>query len=191
MVFNPAHTLLRGPAHTLLRGLLVALGCVAVAAAVAACGGSTAGASSPPRSDSPSSAKVPVVVHVAPHGATAVLVPVYINGRGPFRFVLDTGASRSIVDQHLARRLGFNIQPSHKQLTGVNATKSAGRIVVSHWRIGRVQLPAERVLTLSLASDTRGRGLGGLIGSDNLRRFGSFLLDYSGRVLTLRPHRAG
>lgn len=136
--------------------------------------------------DSPSGEK-PVIVHLAPRGATAVLVPVFINRRGPFRFILDTGASRSVVDQGLAQKLGFVVQPSHEQLAGVNATRSARRIVVSQWRIGRVRLPAQRVLTLSLASDARGRGLGGLIGSDNLRRFSSFLLDYLQRVLVLRP----
>lgn len=154
--------------------------------ALAACGAS--GSDAPrPRSDGGAARRVPVVVHVAPRGATVVLVPVYINGRGPFRFVLDTGASRSIIDQGLARRLGFVIRPSREQLTGVNASRSAGRIIVSHWRIGGVALPREPVLTLSLASDKRGQGLGGLIGSDNLRRFGRFTLDYAGQLLIL-PH---
>lgn len=58
--------------------------------------------------------------------------------------------------------------------------------MLSHWRIGRAELPAEPVLTLPLAADQRGRGLGGLIGSDNLSRFGSFLLEYSAGKLILR-----
>jgi len=132
---------------------------------------------------------VPVRVGTNPKGAVVVLAPVYIDGKGPFAFVVDTGASRSVIDQKLAQKLGFHITRSQAQLTGVNATHAAGRIQVARWRIGNVQLPAQPVLTLPLASDQRGQGhpLGGLIGSDNLSRFGAFLLDYRAGRLVLGP----
>jgi hypothetical protein len=103
-------------AHSLVCGLLAAVTCGALAAALAGCGGSTAGASSPRKRDSASDGKEPLAVHVAPGGATAVLVPVYINGRGPFRFTLGTGASRSIADHRLARKLAFRRDYSHRVL---------------------------------------------------------------------------
>lgn len=167
--------------------LLAAGACVA---ALAGCG-SGSGPPAPVASahSSAGAASVGITVHVSRNGAVTVLAPVYLGGHGPYRFVVDTGASRSIVDQQLARKLGFTVHPSHAVLTGVNASNAAGRISVAHWRIGSVQLPAEHVLTLPLAGDKRGPRLAGLIGSDNLRRFGSFTLDYRHSRLILSPRR--
>lgn len=177
----------------------IAATCVVIAAAcggLSGCGGSrsahaqrrSSGAESttPARAGS-TSGTVNVRVGVGPRGGVVVVAPVFINGSGPFTFVVDTGASKSIIDQQLARKLGFSIRPSRSTLTGVNASHAAGRIFVSHWRIGDVSLPAQQVLTLPLASDTRAPRLGGLIGSDNLRRFGSFLLNYGNSKLVLNP----
>ncbi len=36
-----------------------------------------------------------------------VMTHVMVNGKGPFRFVIDTGASRSTLAPHLARSLGL------------------------------------------------------------------------------------
>lgn len=183
------------------------LAAVAVAAAVAGCGSSevtgsaksathrsssstsTAGGSTATGSSFGSSNgyEVPLRIGVGSKGGVVVLAPVFINGHGPFPFVVDTGASKSVIDQSLARKLGFKIHSSHAALTGVNSTHAAGEITVSTWRLGAVALPAQNVLTLPLASDQRGPGLGGLIGSDNLRRFGSFLLSYRLGALILSP----
>lgn len=36
-----------------------------------------------------------------------VVAPVMVNGRGPYRFIIDTGANRSAVARHLAEELGL------------------------------------------------------------------------------------
>src|SRR5262245_22989425 len=36
-----------------------------------------------------------------------VVAPVIVNGQGPFRFIVDTGANRSAVSQALADQLGL------------------------------------------------------------------------------------
>src|SRR5262245_56794162 len=38
-------------------------------------------------------------------GARLVLVPVYISGRGPYDFALDTGAARTVVDARVSNLL--------------------------------------------------------------------------------------
>src|SRR4051812_7172462 len=45
----------------------------------------------------------------ATHKDTAgrAVAPISINGQGPFRFIIDTGANRSVLSQALARRLGL------------------------------------------------------------------------------------
>jgi predicted aspartyl protease len=36
-----------------------------------------------------------------------VIVPVYIDGTGPYEFALDTGAAKSVIEASLAARLGL------------------------------------------------------------------------------------
>ena len=46
---------------------------------------------------------------VLAHGrATAEVVPVYVNGHGPFSFLLDPGSTVSSVSRQLASRLGLH-----------------------------------------------------------------------------------
>src|SRR5208283_3750492 len=45
-----------------------------------------------------------------------IWAPAYINGRGPFRLVLDTGASQSAVTSQLATYLGYKLEGSMQML---------------------------------------------------------------------------
>ena len=40
-------------------------------------------------------------------GSGRMVAPIHINGEGPFRFIVDTGANRSVISQALATRLGL------------------------------------------------------------------------------------
>jgi predicted aspartyl protease len=39
--------------------------------------------------------------------APLILVPTFVNGQGPYDFVLDTGASATLLSPELAERLGL------------------------------------------------------------------------------------
>lgn len=56
--------------------------------------------------DIPSSSVVPF--HVV--RGFAVIVPVTVNGNGPYQFMLDTGSTISAVDRDLARELGLQVE---------------------------------------------------------------------------------
>ncbi|HEU0076709.1 MAG TPA: hypothetical protein VFQ76_03610 [Longimicrobiaceae bacterium] len=43
--------------------------------------------------------------HSAMGAAAAIIVPVFVNGVGPFDFVLDTGATFTCLEPMLSRRL--------------------------------------------------------------------------------------
>jgi hypothetical protein len=47
-----------------------------------------------------------VPFHLAGAAQPLILVPTSVNGRGPFDFILDTGAGTSLVSLDLARQLG-------------------------------------------------------------------------------------
>src|SRR6266581_1494818 len=55
-----------------------------------------------------------------------ILAPVMINGRGPFRLIVDTGASHSTVSPELAQTLG--LQPSSEVPFLVNGITGTARV---------------------------------------------------------------
>lgn len=81
-----------------------------------------------------------------------VVAQVMIDGRGPFRFIIDTGANRSTISAHLAATLG--LQPSVQQamrVIGITGTADvasvpierlqAGDLVISHSRFPIIEAP--------------------------------------------------
>ena len=67
-----------------------------------------------------------------------VMTPVMVNGKGPFRFVIDTGANRSTLAPHLAKAL--NLQPS------------VGRNVMLNGVTGALEVPTVRVDSLEIGA---------------------------------------
>lgn len=117
-------------------------------------------------------------------GARLVLVPIYISGRGPYDFALDTGAARTVVDARLSNLLRLPTVGSEQAVTGIAGTVEATRIRVSDWRVDTITLPQATVLSLRLSAGG-GPQLDGLFGSDMLSRFRTVTIDYSGQVVTL------
>src|SRR5258708_6048524 len=55
-----------------------------------------------------------------------IVVPVMINGQGPFRFIVDTGASHSVVSPALAAKLGLT--PTPQTATLLNAMTGPAQV---------------------------------------------------------------
>lgn len=104
---------------------------------------------------------------------TLVFVPVRVNGMGPYEFVLDTGSSNSSVDRSLVRRLGLPRTGLQHRVQGVTGSGTVPVVKVRSWTIGGVPLQAKSLAVVDL-----GMGVAGLLGSDELRRFGSVTLDF-------------
>src|SRR5688572_6810470 len=69
-----------------------------------------------------------------------VMTHVKINGKGPFRFVIDTGASRSTLAPHLAKSLG--LAPSvgrNVMLNGVTGAAEVPTVAVKSIEIGALK----------------------------------------------------
>jgi hypothetical protein len=105
---------------------------------------------------------------------------VYLNGQGPFRFLIDTGAQTNQVELSIAQKIGLN--PTFRS----QITTAAGNALVPGGRVAEVALgPAtasdqeflftglDRVHQLS-------SGIQGVIGQEFLSRF-DYLLDFSAR----------
>jgi predicted aspartyl protease len=71
--------------------------------------------------------------------AGRVVAPVYINGQGPFRFVVDTGANRSVLSGRLARRLGLS-EVASGQVHSINGVATAPFVDVDALSYGALEI---------------------------------------------------
>lgn len=115
-----------------------------------------------------------------------IWAPVYINERGPFRFVLDTGASSSATTQGVADVLALDttVQPPAR-LHGVTGSAVVPVIKVDSLLIGDMLLSGKR---LPLVPDALG-GAEGILGSEGLadRRV---IIDFrNDHISIMRSHR--
>jgi predicted aspartyl protease len=70
-----------------------------------------------------------------------VMTNVMVNGKGPFRFVIDTGASRSTLAPHLARSLGLTHSVGRNvMLNGVTGAAEVPTVAVDTIEIGELKL---------------------------------------------------
>src|SRR5262245_6584231 len=120
-------------------------------------------------------------------GATTVLLPVIIQGRGPYTFALDTGASRSLVSTPVASELGLSRAGPAQPIQGVGGAERAIPVRITSWHTGSIQLPPMVITSADLSTGRRGGGLQGLLGSDVWDAIGSFKLDYRTGTLTVNP----
>lgn len=94
-----------------------------------------------------------------------VWVPVYLNGKGPFRMVLDSGATRSAVVASVAQRLGLDTGKSPPvRLRGVTGTSVVPTIKVDTLIVGDLQLSPTQ---LPIVADAFG-GADGLLGLEGM-----------------------
>jgi predicted aspartyl protease len=111
------------------------------------------------------------------------LADVFIDGKGPFTFSVDTGASNSVVDWDLVKKLRIKTIGKPLTVTGITCRGQAARIKMSDWRVGAVALPAEEIQAIDMP-DAVG-AVDGLLGSDVLSTFGSITVDYESERLVL------
>jgi len=189
----------RGP-FLLLAGLGLAVVVAAVLAVVVSGGGSGSAVqvepevnfALPPASEGCGGAttlaggaqRLPMTVSTVA-GQVAEAVNVCIGGRGPFPFVLDTGAGQSTIDAGLARRLHLTSAGPSTQFAGVGCTGTAQPVNSGAWSVEGVDLDPQQ-LTAATLPQMGGKGEPvGLLGSDVLGRFGAIRLDFTAGTLTL------
>jgi predicted aspartyl protease len=93
-----------------------------------------------------------------------VWAPVYINGHGPFRLVLDTGANNTAITQAVALRVGAPILASTMKLLAVTGTSLVPSMHVESIEVGDLWLDRRR---LAIVEDVFG-GAEGVLGADGL-----------------------
>lgn len=127
-----------------------------------------------------------VAFDLAGQGEAAIVVPVRINGEGPFSFVLDTGATLTCLDRQLSERLGLEPAAGMRGIAGGVGSIGAVDLV----RIDRIEVGEAAAtdlvacaLDLSAIGDV-GIEAEGLLGLNFLRGF-HVAIDFERSVLTL------
>jgi hypothetical protein len=70
-----------------------------------------------------------------------VMAPVYVNGVGPFAFVVDTGASSSVIAPRVVRRLSLPIDTvNSKLLRGITGSEVVPTVMVNDITAGGIKL---------------------------------------------------
>jgi predicted aspartyl protease len=94
-----------------------------------------------------------------------IWAPVLVNGAGPFRLVLDTGASHSALTPRLAQALGISLDSaSTVTLRGATGTTTAAMVPVRTLEFGDLMMEPRR---LPIVPDALG-GAEGVLGMDGL-----------------------
>lgn len=96
-----------------------------------------------------------------------VRVETEVNGRGPFMFILDTGATETLVTPRVAKDLGLEVRgPSATQKKAIVQVLAVGDAVVSNLEVFVFDPPQ----ALSLRID-RGVNYHGILGATFLSRY--------------------
>jgi predicted aspartyl protease len=110
-----------------------------------------------------------------------------IGGLTNLRFVLDTGATRSVVDRKVADRLRVPRQHGQRQVFSFDKTVTLEQAVFQDVQFGPVRLPNPSMLVADLAQFSDfGRDVDAVIGMDLLRTR-NLAIDYDSRKLSFGP----
>jgi predicted aspartyl protease len=110
-------------------------------------------------------------------------VPVRLSGKGPYRFLVDTGADRTAVSTALVTELGLSSGPTATlhSITGVSQVRTANvpTLELTHNRVRSVQAPV---------LERAHMGADGILGVDSLRSQ-RVIFDFRTRLISIVPSK--
>lgn len=114
-------------------------------------------------------------------GGSDIVVEATIGGEGPFRFVLDTGSSRTAVSDELVRRLSL---PALAKTMLITPTGTGRRplVRVDGLRIGTTVAPPLVAMSVPGATIGHAAAVDGILGQDVLARL-VYTIDYPRRAI--------
>ncbi|MFW9807392.1 MAG: retropepsin-like aspartic protease, partial [Candidatus Thorarchaeota archaeon] len=109
-------------------------------------------------------------------------VPVYINGNGPYDFVLDTGAGNTVITPELASKIELDPKPVQGIARGIGGDVQLELAEVHKLSVNGSEISYTQAVVLDLSKvSPKGKLIeNGIIGYDFLNRFET-TIDYPGK----------
>jgi predicted aspartyl protease len=140
-------------------------------------------AAEPPPSPPPAAPSSDATLKTRPDLSERMTTPVFVNGKGPYEFLVDTGANRSGITRELAVQLGLP-PASPVRVHGIAAAYMADTVQIADFRFGALR-DQMKAAPLFARADL---GADGLLGIDLLRDR-EVLIDFIGQKLVIsRPN---
>lgn len=111
--------------------------------------------------------------------ASRMTISVDINGAGPYRFVVDSGADSSVVGTRVARSLALPLG-TPVTVNGMTGSSRVPRVLVDELRLGAVRIPNLELPVL----EERDLGGDGMLGIDALAEE-RLMMDFDKRLITV------
>jgi len=160
--------------------------CLSLAVGLGAAG-PTAGQTGPTGATGPTGPSgappIPITVLHGSSGQAVALVKVTI-GSTTGLFIIDTGATKTLIDRRAAARLKLAPAGKLRRISGIGCTQAAQPVHLDHWKIGAIDLPPE-IAASSRFPLAHGTPILGLLGSDVMAHFGRVSIDYANSQMVL------
>lgn len=108
-------------------------------------------------------------------------VPVMVNGQGPFQFVVDTGADRTVISSELAQRLGLR-NAGTARLHAMGGERDVRIVAIDSVSVSTNTARDVRAAALP----ARNIGADGLLGIDSLKGQ-RIIMDFKAQTMTIVP----
>lgn len=118
-------------------------------------------------------------LRLARHDRPLILVEAVVNGSGPYQFVLDTGASLTVISKELSRQISMPTKPSGN-VSGAGGGSPASSGMIRTLAVGKVTGNDVAVCTADIfpaLSEAIGTRIDGILGYNFLRHY-TISLDY-------------
>ncbi len=137
----------------------------------------------------------PIAFDLASEEKPLIMVPVQIDGQGPFDFVLDTGASHCVLSKRLAQALEIEGAASKEGKCAADAASASVSLslgTVATMQVGTVvqENVAVGLMEMDHLEETLGRPLDGILGYNFLSHY-TLLIDYANRRFSLEDGSIG
>jgi len=120
--------------------------------------------------------------------APLIVVNGFVNDKGPIDFIVDTGASLTILSRQMAKRAGIRLDGKKAKAAGPDGAQTVTLVTVGLLTVGDIQVRNLKmaVMDFGLLNQYAQTNAGGILGYNFLKRFHT-QINYATRQICFSP----